>query len=54
MVSRNIKCLVAYYVKRFGTRNPFQIAENLEYYTNLEILVVKDAICTWKSIDTFS
>ena len=29
MVSRNIKCLVAYYVKRFGTRNPFQIADNL-------------------------
>lgn len=29
MVNKDIKRLVAYYVRRFGTRNPFQIADNL-------------------------
>ena len=28
-MNKNIKRLVAYYVRRFGTRNPFQIADNL-------------------------
>ncbi|OUN23004.1 Zn peptidase [Blautia sp. An81] len=29
MVNRDIKRLVAYYVKKFGTRDPFRIADNL-------------------------